>query len=258
MRQRWISRLAVGAAAGFLTLTTATAAWAETTPVPINSGNVPTTAADFETHDCDDILDFFTAVEDKAPSIKAGIIDHPYPVDGWHFVLGQDSGDDFVSLSLNFTTPDGPVTVTIPGESEDPGWFGVLGSAGGKDDKHAYLLTEAGWTLTGGTAQVTGTVTSDKPHFQLSHTCAGTPETSTPTPGTGTPTPENTPTPGVSGSSAPGTSTSTSPSPSGGLPVTGVAWGATALTAVGLIAAGVALMAVRRRRELTEENPTEL
>jgi hypothetical protein len=171
--------------------------------------------------------------------------------DYWVFVWEGNQAGTLVHLLLTFD--GGTRTETDATKTGDSGTTKYI------------VSTPAGWTLTDGTSEITGTVPtqvggSDGPYvFQLTHSCAGTPSTSTPTPGTSeTPTPgtSETPTPGVSESTAPGTSHSASPS--GGLPVTGVAWGATALTAVGLIAAGVALMAVRRRRELTEENPTEL
>lgn len=264
MRQRY-ARLALTAATAFLAaLAFGSPAHAAEADVSINPGNVPTTAADFKTHDCDDIIDFFDNVElpgggeAKARFEAKGVIDHIFPIDGWHFILPDASGDAFVSLKLTFTTPDGPLEVTIPGGGgDDDLYWGVLGEAGGKSNKHAYLQTWAGWTLTGGTAVVQrgdGQYTQDI--FNLSHVCAGTPTSPSPStstsPSTGT---SESPSPGTSQSTQPGTSVS--PSSGGGLPVTGVAWGATALTAVGLIAAGVALMAVRRRRELTEENTTE-
>jgi len=273
MRQRF-ARVALAAATAALAgLAFASPARAADATIPINPGNVGAngvTAADFETHDCDDISDFFDNVtgseelsaKSKFSKATNGLTDIPFPIDGWHFVLPDSAGDAFVKLSLTFTTPDGPLTVSIPGGGgeNDPYW-GVLGEAGGKSNKHAYLLTFAGWTLTGGSAVVQRadgkTYTQDM--FNLSHVCAGTPATSTPTPGTTvTPTPEttDTPSPGGSGSTQPGTA-SPSSSSGGGLPVTGVAWGATVLTAVGLIAAGIALLAVRRRRELTEDSSAE-
>ncbi|MCP2325162.1 hypothetical protein HDA40_003669 [Hamadaea flava] len=270
MRQR-LARVALAAVtAAIAGLAFASPAHAATATVPINPGNVGAngvTAADFQSHDCDDIFDFFfdvTGPEDpRFNKVTKGIIDVPgSPIDGWHFVLPDSAGDAFVSLSLTFATPDGPVTAAIPGggEDDDPYW-GVLGAAGGKSNKHAYLLTFSGWTLKGGTAviQRADGKTYAQDMFNLSHVCAGTPTTGTPTPGS-----SESPKPGESGTPTPGTSESTqpgggeqTPSPStsstGGLPVTGVAWGATVLTAVGLIAAGIALVAVRRRRELTDE-----
>ncbi|NUT22697.1 MAG: hypothetical protein HOV77_26300 [Hamadaea sp.] len=270
MRQR-LARVALAAATAALAgLAFASPARAADADIPINPGNVGpngVTAADFKTHDCEDIFDFFGNVEgDDAPSAKSqfnrvtanGAVDIPVGIDGWHFVLPDASGDAFVSLSLNFTTPDGPVTVTIPGGGGDEDlYWGLLGESGGKANKHAYLLTIAGWTLTGGHAIVKRADGKTYPQdiFNLSHVCAGTPGTGTPTPGTTeTPTPGNSDTPSPGTSTQPGGTPSPSSSTGGGLPVTGVAWGATALTAVGLIAAGIALMAVRRRRELTEDS----
>jgi hypothetical protein len=185
----------------------------------------------------------------------------PAGYDGWHFILPAASGTSFVSATLTFSSPSGTVTVgpitstsaASPTKAADNSWYGYFDNAG-TAEKHLYVFTLAGWTLTGGTAQVTD-VKADAT-FNLSHTCKGTSSSSSPSPSTSpSPRTSNTPTPGVSESeSVPGTSVSPSSSGSGGLPVTGVAWGAMVITAVGLIAAGVALLAVRRRRELTEDS----
>jgi hypothetical protein len=183
----------------------------------------------------------------------------PAGYDGWHFVLPAASGTSFLSATLTFSSPSGTVTVgpitstsaDSPTKAADNSWYGYFDNAGAAE-KHLYVFTLAGWTLTGGTAQVSD-ATKDAT-FNLSHTCKGTSSSSSPSPSTSS-SPSGTPSPGVSESeSVPGTSVSPSPSSSGGLPVTGVAWGAMVITAVGLIAAGVALLAVRRRRELTEDS----
>ncbi|MEV0274005.1 hypothetical protein AB0H43_34975 [Hamadaea sp. NPDC050747] len=253
MRQR-LARVALAAAAAALAgLAFASPAQAATATIPINDGNVPTTAAEFQ-QDCQDVFDFFENVFKEEPALKAKA-DEDETLDGWHFILPDNSGDEFVSLELKFSTPDGDVTAKIEGFNADPFWFGVLGEAGGKSNKHAYLLTEPGWTLVDGSAVVSGTP-AEKAKFNLSHTCAGIGESPSPRPSdSATPTPgtSETPSPGTSESTQPGETPSPSTSPAGGLPVTGVAWGATVLTAVGLIAAGIALVAVRRRRELTED-----
>lgn len=191
----------------------------------------------------------------------------PSGYDGWHFVLPSASGTSFVTATLTFSSPGGPVTVgpitstdsAHPTKAGDNSWYGYFDNAGAAE-KHLYVFTLVGWTLTGGTATVTNA--SQGAEFNLSHTCKGTASSSSPSPSTSSspsatpsaPT-SGTPTPGVSESeSVPGTSVSPSPSSSGGLPVTGVAWGAMVLTAIALIAAGVGLLAVRRRRELTEHD----
>jgi hypothetical protein len=252
MRQRFARLMLAASVAVLAGLAFASPASAADGPADLNKDHIGATASGFSSHDC-----------------TGGLADIPAGYDGWHFVLPHTSGSSFVSATLTFSSPGGsvtvgPITSTDPDNPDgvEPLWQGYIDNAGASgSDKHLYVITQAGWTLTGGTAIVKDA--AEDAFFNLSHTCPGTPSTSTPTPGTSeTPTPgtSETPSPGVSESSQPGTSVSPSPSSSsgGGLPVTGVAWGATALTAVGLIAAGVALMAVRRRRELTEENPTEL
>lgn len=238
MGSRWLSRLTVAAAAaGALTLGTATSAWAaDTITIPINDGNVPTTAEQFESEDpqkreadCKDIVDFFNSLPDSETASAQDI-----ELDGWHFIL--PTGDsEFEAIRLTFTKPGGAVVnVTIEGSSDDPAWLGVFKETGSEQVKHAYLLTEAGWTLTGGEADITGTADQ----FNLSHTCAGItvdddPSSPTPTPGT------------PNGSTPPGNGGG-----GGGLPVTGTAVGGIVVIGIGLLAAGVALMAVRRRRDL--------
>jgi LPXTG-motif cell wall-anchored protein len=235
MGSRWLSRLAVAAAAaGALTLIAATSALADT-QISINPKQVPTTADKFGGDDC-----------------TGPFANLPDDQDGWHFVLPAASGDSFTSLTLTFTNlSGGTVTVTIT--STDPqnpstgsGWSGYIDNAGSSGaDKHAYVFTDAGWTLTGGTAMVTGD-TGVHPQFVLSHTCAGTPseESPSPTPSESESTPSN-------GSSTPGGGGSTTGG-GGGLPVTGSAVGGIVVVGIGLLAAGVALMAVRRRRDLSD------
>jgi len=185
----------------------------------------------------------------------------PAGYDGWHFILPTSSGTSFTSVTLTFSSPSGTVTVgpitstnpAAPTTAGDNSWYGYIDNAG-TSDKHLYVFTLVGWTLTGGTAVVTD-VKADAT-FNLSHTCKGTGTPNSPSP---SPSPSasnsGTPSPGVSESeSVPGTSVSASP---GGLPVTGVAVGGMAATALALIVAGVALLVIRRRRELTEDN-TEL
>jgi hypothetical protein len=185
----------------------------------------------------------------------------PAGYDGWHFILPSSSGTSFISVTLTFSTPGGTVTAgpitstnpAAPTSAGDNSWYGYLDNAG-SSEKHLYLFTQVGWTLTGGTAQVTNV--AEGATFNLSHTCQGTGSSTSPSPeSSNSPSPRtsDSPSPGES-ESVPGTSVSPSPSHSGGLPVTGVAWGAMVAVAVALIGAGVGLLAVRRRRELTEQD----
>ncbi|GAA1623155.1 hypothetical protein GCM10009679_30210 [Saccharothrix algeriensis] len=239
MRQRWTSRLAVVAAAGLLSLGTATAAWAGTT-LPIHSSHVPTTAAGFGSKSC----------TGPFASLPAG-------KDGWHFVLPNASGDDFTSLSATFS--NGTTAVVTSKDSAAPstgtGWSGYIDNAGASD-KHVYLITDAGWTLTAASADVEG-ATADG-YFNLSHTCAGTPSSPSPSPSTSTsPSPSSSPEPSGTPepSDSPDPSGTPAPSPSEpGLPVTGTAVTGIVLAGLVLVAGGaVTLFMVRRRRDLPTE-----
>ena len=128
---------------------------------------------------------------------------------------------------------------------------------------------EAGWTLVGATATVTGQ--ADK--FVLTHTCAATtpttpsgtptttPATTTPattTPGSTPSTGEVTPTPTGTGTSdsnpSPSVTPSTTPAPTtgigdgGGLPLTGAAVSSVAALGAALVGGGATLLLRRRRR----------
>ncbi|WP_232247281.1 LPXTG cell wall anchor domain-containing protein [Kitasatospora azatica] len=158
--------------------------------------------------------------------------------DGWHFVLPTNS-TDFVKLTVTF----------------QPGGQQVITTFGPPSDKHAYVASAPGATLTSATAEVKGGEVS---WFNLSHTCPAT-GTTTPSP---TPSPSQsttkppTPTPSVSetsGSKSPsstspsaGASVSTSPSagssvtasPSGSATVAGASGAAGSPSASTTVAAG--------------------
>jgi LPXTG-motif cell wall-anchored protein len=190
-------------------------AWADST-VGINPGNVPTTAEDHGNHGCDFGGGPFA---DK---------------DVWVFVLpgNQDATGDFVSVTAVFGANG---TLTIP----DDGGAIVTD----KGTSKAWITTPAGWTLTGATAVITGT--ADK--FNLTHTCpAGGGSDETPTPVPSEPASSSTPTPGESVSGTPGAGAG-----GGGLPVTGAATLTTGLLGAALVAGGIALLAVRRRKQET-------
>jgi LPXTG-motif cell wall-anchored protein len=226
-----LGRFTVAAAAAVLIgSVTGSPALADST-VAVNSGNVPTTASAYGTHDCDG-------------NFGGG----PYPgSDIWVFVLpgNQDKVGDFVSVTAVFGANG---TLTIPADG------GAVVT--GKGTSKAWIKTPAGWTLTGATAVITGT--ADK--FNLTHTCpavGGQP--SSPTPAVTEPTPtvtESTATPAPTGGSdsGPGSSTgdSTGGTAGGGsdsLPVTGTAVTGLAMLGGALVAGGIVLLVLRRRRD---------
>lgn len=196
-------------------------------PVDINDGNVPTTAAGFGNHKC-------------------GEGGGPYAdKDVWVFVLpGNDNtAGDFVSVTAKFDTDeDGidDVTLVIP---TDGGGF--INGGGGNATSKAFIATTAGWSLIDASAVITGTAAS----FNLTHTCpAGT--STSPSPEV-SPSPNPSESPDPSSSSSSSSSGTTSPAGPGGgqLPVTGAAVGGIAVTGLAFIVAGVAMLALRRRRD---------
>ena len=218
----------VAGAAVLIGLATASPALADTT-VTVNPGNVPTTAAAYGTHDCDE--NFGGGPHDDS--------------DVWVFVLpgNHDRTGDFVSVTATFG-PNG--TLTIPAD----GGAVVTDKGASK----AWIITPAGWTLTGASAVITGTATK----FNLTHTCPG---------GGGNHTSSPSPKPSESESSSGGSTGNSygggngvptggttgaaiaSSGGSGGLPVTGTAVTGIALTGAALVAGGIALLVARRRRE---------
>lgn len=77
--------------------------------------------------------------------------------DGWLFVLPSTADDTIISITLTMSTPHGditagPITSQNPSSpTTGPGWSGYLDSGGTGQNKHAYLFTHPGWTLTSGT-----------------------------------------------------------------------------------------------------------
>ena len=242
---------AVSLASGVAVLAFAGPALAVDATIPINPAHVPTTAADFPENDCGD--------ETQLPQ-KPG-------QDGWHFVLpkGSPTPAVFVEVRLTFTDTVGVTqTKTIP----------VDGTLGPPSAKHAIIYTPAGWTLTAGVADITGQEEGKPSQFNLSHVCvAGPSESPTPSP-TGSPAPSESPSvsPSESPSQGPSVSPSESPSqvpsgsvapsssptsPGGQLPVTGLAIGGIVLTGLGLVGAGAAMRALRRRDPASADTPAE-
>ncbi|GIJ35849.1 LPXTG cell wall anchor domain-containing protein [Micromonospora sediminimaris] len=235
-QRRHVARAAVSGVAATALLALAAPAWASST-VPLHSAHQGSTAADFQ-QQCADTR----------------FADRPTDHDGWHFVLpGGPSAGGFESLTLTFDNGSGTVDVTVPDAAD--AYPDALYPAGQNESRliHAYLFTPAGWTLVDGSATISG----QGDRFNLSHTCAGqpTPESPTPTPTTSE---SPTPTPTVPESPVPSDTPSASPSngtgggggdDDGSLPVTGAAATTMALVGVGLIGGGVALVALRRRRD---------
>lgn len=218
MGAQWMGRLAaVAGTVAVVALATAAPAWADTT-VDINPGNVPTTADAHGDQGCDFGGGPFA---DK---------------DVWVFVLPgkHDTVGDFVSVTAEFGANG---TLTIPTDG------GAIVTDNGTSK--AWIVTPAGWTLTDATAVISGT--ADK--FNLTHTCpAGGGGGETPTP-----VPSDTPsTPTTTAPGSPGTSASApggGGAGGGGLPVTGAATVSTAVVGAALVVGGVALLAVRRRKQ---------
>jgi hypothetical protein len=234
---------AVSATSAIAVLAFAGPAMADTT-IPLHEDHKGSTAAGFPTHEC----------EGQLPETPGK--------DGWHFVLPA-SGDpdaEFVSLTLTYTdTADQTQTVQVP-----PG--GVI------DGMHAYVFTPAGWTLEDGTATITSAAGEGPDDFVLSHTCPAGPSESPSTSPSETPSqgpsdsPSETPSQGPSGSMTPSqgpsdtppgsVAPSTSPTtPPGQLPVTGLAIGGIVLTGLGLVGAGAAMRALRRRDPAAADTP---
>ncbi len=224
-------RIALGAAvAALTTLALATPASAAAVTINIKSAHLSKTAAEFDGKTCTGPFDDLSVTKD-----------------GWHFVLPAASGEDFLSLTLTFTSPAGTVPVTITGTeaapSTGPGWSGYIDNAGSSgSDKHAYLVADAGWTLTAGSASVNNGV--QEATFNLSHTCAGTPTTPSTTPTSAAPT---TPVPDPT---TPDPSASTSGG--GNLPKTGYPLTGVVLAGLVMVATGAGLLVLRRRREIAD------
>jgi hypothetical protein len=224
MKATGLLKVCLGGAIAAAALGISGPAWAVST-ININPGNVPTTAAGFNTHECD-----------------ANFGGGPFPgQDVWVFVLpgNHDTSGDFVSLTADFNG-NGSITITA---AANPGNF----SNGGPATSKAFIIAPAGFTLTGASAVITGTAD----FFNLTHTCpaSGSPS---PTP-TMTPTASPTVTPTATPTATPTRTAATVPSGAvkaggGGSQSSGsLVWGLGALT---VAAGGVStLMLFRRRRD---------
>jgi hypothetical protein len=221
-----MARVATAALAGAAAAVLAFAApAAANSTIDINSGNVPKLAKD-ATQDC----------RSQGPGQFSD-------ADTWVFVLPDKDLGTFVSITAHFTEPPAatPHDVTITA-AVDTGSF----DQGGADTAKAWITTPAGWTLTGASAEVTGTIDPEAqptPKFNLTHACAAGGVTPSPTPtkpddggDDETPTPPAT-TPAV-----------TPPGDGGSLPVTGVALTGIITAGVLLAGGGAALLVVHRRK----------
>ncbi|MFD2765560.1 DUF7507 domain-containing protein [Micromonospora eburnea] len=140
---------AIGLMAGALLLVGGSPALAADPTISINPGNVPTTAAGFSSHECDD-------------NLGGGPFQNQ---DVWVFVLpgSHPPAEEFGSLHLTFSTPGGIRTANITGTPTS-----TSAIANNMGTSKAWIRLPAGWTLTAGSAAVTG---DDDRHFELSHTC---------------------------------------------------------------------------------------
>ncbi|HET6212266.1 MAG TPA: LPXTG cell wall anchor domain-containing protein [Micromonosporaceae bacterium] len=219
MASRWLTRLAFTVVAGGVALLAAATPALANTTVLLRQSNVLANGNSDK--------GFGKCTTDQAAN-----------EDIWVFVWPGNNAGDLVDLTLNFAsdggfTADSQRTEADATKTLDNGTLKVS------------VSTPAGWRLINGTSVVTGTVPGNDDEFNLTHTCAGTPGSTPPT----------TPSDGGSSSSDGGGGdggSSTPPSGSGGLPVTGTAIGGIVVVGIGMLAAGVALMAVRRRRDLTD------
>lgn len=241
MRATALLRGGLVAAAAVVALAAGSPAWADTT-ININPGNVPTTAAGFDGHSCD---------QGGGPFADQDV---------WVFVLPglYATSGDFVSVSADFGA-HGTVAITT---ATDPGNF----SNGGPETSKAWIVTPAGWTLDSATAVITGSAD----FFNLTHTCpaSGSPSPSPSTSPSASQSPSESTSPSAStsssGSTSPSGSTSSSAlassgtvgsTPSGGVPTGGGGSLPTAslILGIGVLAVGIGggttLMLARRRRD---------
>lgn len=231
MGKTLVARLTAAAAGGILAMAAVAPAFAQdTTTVDINPDHVGATAGDFSPQECD------------GPFKEVGEGE-----DGWHFVLTSYTGDLMgLTMSIDFEDAAGG-TVHVDADADD---FVKTGST-----VHLWLIADAGLTLVGATATGPAGDIGDNSQFNLSHTCPGTPGNGgTPPPDDKTPPPDDkTPPPGENGETPPpGENGEGGENGDGGLPVTGMRLGGLLVLGSGLLAAGVAMVAVRRRKDLGE------
>ncbi|GAB3232383.1 hypothetical protein GCM10027447_28140 [Glycomyces halotolerans] len=190
--------------------------------IDINPGNVPTTAAGFGDHSCDQVPGDVGENED-----------------GWVFVLPSDHGAMGEFVVVNATFED------LNGDTRHYSTDANGGIVDGPGTSKAYIITPAGWTLVTATADVTD-VDSAKAMFNLTHTCPGevppNGETPTSTPSEAPSEPSSTP---------PSTETTTD-SEAPALPTTGGSLAIVLSAGAVLLGAGGSVLYLMRRRRLAE------
>jgi LPXTG-motif cell wall-anchored protein len=197
-----------------------------TTDIHLNPGQKGKTAAAFE-NNCDQV-----------PGGRAA------GVDGWVFVLPGNQAT-LVSLHLTFNDGTSNVIVDIPGTSYPSGT-----STSGSDKM--FVKLPAGWTIIDGT----GTATNPKKDiFNVTHVCRSGGGSGGGSNGGGSGGGSN------GGGSGGGSNGGGAGNGSGGgaggnqgesLPITGQAIGGLVALGLGLVAAGTALLVVRRRRQVVD------
>jgi hypothetical protein len=263
LKQSFKTAGAIGAAAaaGLLgSLAFASTAQAAEVVIPINDGNVPTTAADFEDVSCENLPDDLAA-----------------DVDGWVFVLPASAGAEGNFISVTATYEDG-IGNTYHLSTDTDGAI-VEGSG----DNKAYIIAPAGWTLVGAEALVNDP--ADGAFFNLTHACPGepgenpsspdeptspgsespsepgeessSPECEEPTtaeePTTGEETGSATASPSTPAGSETPCEEATSPAGNGNLPTTGTPLTIALVSAAALAAGGAVLYMIQRRRREAQD-----
>lgn len=134
-----------------------TARWAVALPAAASlllvAGAAPAFATDHDTYTVElrQQLSRTATTQDGGAPQEGNCPGIPADKDGWHFVLpGNDS--HFVKLTVTF----------------EPGGQQIVTDFGPPSDKHAYVASEAGATLTSVNAEIKG---GDLKKFNLSHTC---------------------------------------------------------------------------------------
>jgi LPXTG-motif cell wall-anchored protein len=218
MRKRLLTRLGAVAVGGVFALAAASPALAEESPSNFNQEDkLPIAADDAEFKKCED---------DRWDG-------KPDDQDGWHFVATSGS---FVSISLTFQTDpdDASQTTDRAGTPEAPGDF-IFEDSGPNQNHHATIFTPAGWLLVDASAVLDGAN-----FFVLSNSCPGTPGDD--------PGEEEDP----KEEEDPREEEEPVEEEDPELPVTGAQLGGLLVLAGGLLAAGAAMLFVRRRRNLAD------